>query len=234
MKTITQVFLKTEALKLLETIFQKRDIVVMAGGSMLYIDALCNGIDDIPTVDREIRDALVNKFESEGLDGLRLQLKKIDPEYYAEVDLKNPKRILHALEISIMTGKPYSSFRTKEKKTRPFRIIKIGINTDRQILYSRINQRVDKMIQNGLIKEAKNVYPYKGINPLNTVGYKEIFAYFDGEISENEAVERIKKNTRNYARKQLSWFRRDKTITWFEPEHSDEIINYLDTKLNEN
>ncbi len=225
---------EVEALKLLETIFQKRDIVVMAGGSMLYIDALCNGIDDIPTVDREIRDALVNKFESEGLDGLRLQLKKIDPEYYAEVDLKNPKRILHALEISIMTGKPYSSFRTKEKKTRPFRIIKIGINTDRQILYSRINQRVDKMIQNGLIKEAKNVYPYKGINPLNTVGYKEIFAYFDGEISENEAVERIKKNTRNYARKQLSWFRRDKTITWFEPEHSDEIINYLDTKLNEN
>ncbi len=223
-----------EALKLLENLFQKHEVVVMTGGSMLYIDALCNGIDDIPTVDKEIRDALVKKFESEGLDGLRLQLKKIDPEYYAEVDLKNPKRILHALEISIMTGKPYSSFRTKEKKTRPFRIIKIGINTDRQALYSRINQRVDIMLQKGLIEEAKNVYSHKGINSLNTVGYKELFSFFDGEISEDEAVELIKKNTRNYARKQLSWFRRDKTITWFEPEQSDEIINYLDAKLNEN
>ena len=223
---------ETEALKLLEQLYQKHNVIVMAGGSMLYIDALCNGIDDLPTVDKEIRDSLVERFELEGLEGLRLQLKTIDPVYYAEVDLKNPKRILHALEISIMTGKPYSSFRTNAKKTRSFDILKIGINTDRQVLYSRINQRVDGMIEKGLINEAKNVYPHKGINPLNTVGYKELFAYFDGDMSEDEAIELIKKNTRNYARKQLSWFRRDNTITWFEPERTDDIINFLELNIN--
>ena len=222
---------ETESLILLDRLFRKKNIVLMVGGSMLYIDALCNGIDDLPSVDQKIRDDLVKTFESEGLDGLRIQLKTLDPTYYAEVDLKNPKRILHALEITIMTGKPYSSFRTKKIKPRPFNIIKIGINTDRELLYNRINQRVEEMMQVGLLEEAKTVFPFKGINSLHTVGYKELFSYFNGEISREEAVELIKKNTRNYARKQLSWFRRDKSITWFDINQSDKIINFLETKL---
>ena len=221
-----------EALITLGKIFENHHVAVMAGGSMLYIDALCNGIDDLPSVDKEIRNQLVGQFEQEGIDGLRLQLKKLDPGYYAQVDLKNPKRILHALEICIMTGRPYSSFRTNKTKKRPFSIIKIALNCDRELLYSRINQRVDNMIADGLIEEAKSVCQFKSLNSLNTVGYKELFAYFDNKISKEEAIELIKKNTRNYARKQLSWFRRDQNITWFDIAQADEIIHFLDSKIN--
>lgn len=218
---------ENEALAFLENYFQYHSVAVMAGGSMMYIDALCKGIDDLPDIDKELRKSLIHQFESGGLDNLRLQLKKLDPEYYASADLKNPKRILHALEICLMTGKPYSSFRTETQKERPFRIIKVGLNCEREILYSRIDQRVDRMIEEGLVEEARSVYHLKHLNALNTVGYKELFAFFDGEIPFEKAIEQIKFNTHKYARKQLTWFRRDPEIRWFEPEQVPEIIAFI-------
>ncbi len=222
---------ETEALQLLETLFAKKDIVLLVGGSMLYIDAICKGIDTMPDVDPEIRTALKTQFEKEGLESLRLQLKKQDPEYYKTVDLKNPARIIHALEICLMTGKPYSSFRSSPNKKRPFSIIKIGLNTDRQILHDRINKRVDLMMEAGLEAEAKSVYPQKQLNALNTVGYRELFSFFDGEISKEKAVELIKRNSRRYARKQLTWFRKDEKMNWFEPDQTKEIIEYINKKI---
>ena len=222
---------ETEALQLLETLFAKKDIVLLVGGSMLYIDAICKGIDTMPDVDPEIRTALKTQFEKEGLESLRLQLKKQDPEYYKTVDLKNPARIIHALEICLMTGKPYSSFRSSPNKKRPFSIIKIGLNTDRQILHNRINKRVDLMMEAGLETEAKSVYPQKQLNALNTVGYRELFSFFDGEISKEKAVELIKRNSRRYARKQLTWFRKDEKMNWFEPDQAKEIIKYINKKI---
>jgi len=222
---------ESEALKLLKNLFLKNNIVIMAGGSMLYIDAVCYGIDELPTVDPELRESLSETFKTEGLENLRIRLKKLDPEYYAVVDLKHPKRILHALEICLMTGKPYSSFRSNTIKKRTFRIIKVGLNCERQILYNRINLRVDKMIENGLIDEAHGVYPNKHLNALNTVGYKELFASFDGKISQEEAIQQIKNNSRKYARKQLTWFRKDKSIQWFEPGESEKIIEYINSKV---
>jgi tRNA dimethylallyltransferase len=219
-----------DVLKLLEELFQKNNLVVMVGGSMLYVDAVCNGIDDLPAVDPELRKSLLETYHSEGIDNLRLQLKKLDPDYYASVDLKNPKRIIHALEICLMTGKPYSSFRSESKKTRPFGIIKIGLNCDRQELYDRIDKRVDKMVLDGLVDEAQSVYPYRHLNALNTVGYKELFEVFDGKASLEEAIARIKNNTHKYARKQLTWFRRDKGIRWFEPGQAEKIIHYITAK----
>ena len=222
---------ETEALQLFETLFEKKDIILLVGGSMLYIDAICKGIDTMPDVDPEIRTALKTQFEKEGLESLRLQLKKQDPEYYKTVDLKNPARIIHALEICLMTGKPYSSFRSSPNKKRPFSIIKIGLNTDRQILHNRINKRVDLMMEAGLEAEAKSVYPQKQLNALNTVGYRELFSFFDGEISKEKAVELIKRNSRRYARKQLTWFRKDEKMNWFEPDQTKEIIEYINKKI---
>lgn len=201
----------------------------MSGGSMMYVDAVCKGIDDIPSVDDNIRKTLQERFDKEGLSGISKELALLDPDYYAIVDKNNHKRIIHALEICLSTGKPYSSFRKDTTKERPFRIIKIGLNMDRQRLYERIDLRVEQMIHDGLIQEALNVYEYKNLNALNTVGYKETFEYLDGLCTLDNAIFRIKSNTHKYCRKQLTWFRRDPNIHWFSPDNIEEIINYINT-----
>ena len=223
---------ETEALELINKLFQQKDVLLLVGGSMLYIDAICKGIDIMPDADPEIRASLKKQLEDEGLESLRLQLKTLDPEYYKKVDLKNPNRIIHALEISIQTGKPYSSFRSDTPKERPFKIIKIALNCDRQVLHNRINLRVNKMMEAGLEEEARSVFHKKHLNSLNTVGYQELFAYFNDEISREKAIELIKRNSRRYARKQITWFRRDETVTWFEPTESDKIIDWLESQIN--
>jgi len=222
---------EVEALALIDQLFQKVNPLILAGGSMLYIDTICNGIDDIPTVDTVTRNDVIKWYEQNGIEALRERLLKLDPDYYNIVDLNNPKRMLHAVEICQMTGRTFTSFRTNTAKKRPFRIIKIGINQDRKVLYERINQRVLKMIDAGLVEEARSVYPFRDLNSLNTVGYKELFAYFDGTCSLEEAIDLIQRNTRKYARKQLTWFRRDEQIVWFEPNQLSDIINYVDDKI---
>lgn len=202
---------------------------LLTGGSMMYIDAVCRGIDDIPTVDDETRRILMDRYEEVGLEQLNQELKVLDPEYYNIVDHKNPKRVIHALEICYMTGKPYSSFRTNQPKERPFEIIKIGLKRDREELYERIHLRVDEMIRQGLIDEVKRVAEYRHTNALNTVGYKEIFNYLDGTWDLATTIEKIKQNTRIYSRKQMTWFKRDTSIHWFHPDdHSG--INELITQ----
>ncbi len=218
---------EAEVLKRLDTLFTKHNTVVLTGGSMMYVDAICKGIDDIPTIDAETRQLMLHKYETEGLDRLCAELKLLDPEYHKIVDLKNYKRVVHALEICYMTGKTYTSFRTQQAKERPFRIIKIGLTRDREELYNRINLRVDQMIEDGLLEEARQVYPYKDLNSLNTVGYKEIFKYLDGEWDLSFAIDKIKQNSRIYSRKQMTWFKRDKEIHWFHPEEETEILTYL-------
>ena len=220
-----------EVLLCLENLFQSTSNVVMTGGSMMYIDAVCNGIDELPTVSQEIRTILMKRFEVEGLDPIREDLKRLDPQHYNEVDLNNYKRVIHALEICLMTGRPYSELRTNTKKTRPFRIIKIGLTRDREELCDRINARVDQMMRDGLLEEARHVYPYKHLNSLNTVGYKEMFNYLDGEWPLDFAIEKIKRNSRVYARKQMTWFKRDKEINWFHPDNIEGILTFLDEQL---
>lgn len=221
-----------EVLLCLENLFQSTSNVVMTGGSMMYIDAVCNGIDELPTVSQEIRTNLMKRFEVEGLDPIQEDLKRLDPQHYNEVDLNNYKRVIHALEICLMTGRPYSELRTNTKKTRPFRIIKIGLTRDREELCDRINARVDQMMRDGLLEEARHVYPYKHLNSLNTVGYKEMFNYLDGEWPLDFAIEKIKRNSRVYARKQMTWFKRDKEINWFHPDNIEGILTFLDEQLN--
>ena len=216
-----------QVLELLEKLFRDSDYALMVGGSMMYIDAVCDGIDDIPTIDDVTRATMKRRLEEEGLDSLCKELKQLDPEYYEIVDRQNPKRVVHALEICTMTGRTYTSFRKREKKKRPFRIIKIGLNREREELYNRINVRVDEMMKQGLLKEATEMYPRKNLNALNTVGYKELFDYLDGRWSLEEAVERIKGNTRRYARKQLTWYKKDPQIKWFHPDHKQDIIDYI-------
>lgn len=203
-----------DALSLLQELYGQYPVVVMTGGSMMYIDAVCKGIDDIPTIDETLRKELQEIYRRSGLDPIRQQLKILDPVFYNEVDLKNPKRVIHALEVCLMAGKPYSSLRTNPKKERPFRIVKIGFTRDREELYDRINRRVDQMIEEGLIEEARSFYPQRHLNSLNTVGYKELFDYFDGKYSLGFAIEKIKQHSRNYARKQLTWFKKDKETIW--------------------
>ena len=224
---------ENEAIDIINSLFKKYNIVFLVGGSMLYIDAVCNGIDNMPDFDPEIRKELKEKIESEGIESLRFQLKKIDPDYYNTVDLKNTNRILHALEISILTGKPYSSFLSKSKKKRSFSIIKIGLNCQRDKLHNLINIRVDKMINAGLEDEARNLYHLKNLNALNTVGYRELFAFFDDEIPKEKAIELIKRNSRRYARKQLTWFRNDDEMNWFEQNQTKEIITFIENKISE-
>ncbi len=206
-------------------------ITLLAGGSMMYIDAVCNGIDDIPNIREDIRNEMKRRLEEEGLDALLEELSRLDPEHYAIVDRKNPRRILHALEICHQTGRTYTSFRTGEKRKRPFNIIKIGLNRDRDELYERINIRVLDMMEQGLEQEARAMLPYRELNALNTVGYKEMFQYFDGAIPLEEAIRQIQSNSRRYARKQLTWYKRDSEIKWFSPENIKEIINYIDFRL---
>ena len=217
-----------QVLKLLDELFKTSDYALLSGGSMMYIDAVCNGIDDIPTVDDETRNTLKKRLLMEGLGSLCEELRQRDPEYYEIVDKQNPRRVVHALEICVMTGKPYSSFRKQEKKARPFRIIKIGLTRPREELYKRINRRVDKMMKEGLLEEAQQMYPKRELNALNTVGYKEMFEYMKGKWTLHEAVERIKGNTRRYARKQLTWYKKDEQIRWFHPDDKEEIISYIE------
>ena len=221
---------ESQVTDLLGTLFKTSDYALMAGGSMMYIDAVCDGIDDIPTIDDETRATMKQRLKDEGLQKLCEELQRLDPEYYEIVDRQNPKRVVHALEICTMTGRTYTSFRKREKKARPFRIVKIGLNREREELYNRINARVDKMMQHGLLQEAENLYPQRDLNALNTVGYKEIFEYLNGRWSLDEAVERIKGNTRRYARKQLTWYKKDPQIRWFHPDQKKEIIDYIITE----
>ena len=222
---------EADTLALLEKRFQEKDVELMTGGSMMYIDAVCKGIDDIPTVDKETRDEMMKHYEEAGLEQLCRELKLLDHEYYDIVDKKNYKRVIHALEICYMTGKPYTSFRTSANRQRPFRILKIGLNRNREELYERINKRVDIMMEEGLVEEARNVYPLRQMNSLNTVGYKELFQYFDGNWTLDFAVEKIKQDSRNYARKQMTWFKRDPEIRWFHPEENNTILDYIDNQL---
>ena len=216
-----------QVLEILQREFEHNDYALLTGGSMMYIDAVCNGIDDIPTVDDATREALKARLSSEGLEPLVEELRRLDPEYYEIVDKQNPRRVVHGLEICLMTGKTYTSFRKREKKERPFRIVKIGLNRDREELYNRINQRVDQMMTDGLLDEAQRLYPMRHMNALNTVGYKEMFAYIEGTWTLEEAVERIKGNTRRYARKQLTWYKKDEQIRWFHPDEIEQIYSYI-------
>lgn len=222
-----------DALKKLDELFQSKEVVLMTGGSMLYIDAICKGIDDIPNVDQELRDSLHERYANEGIDNILAELKLLDPEYYDMVDKKNHKRIIHALEICLTSGKTFSSFRKETAKERPFDIIKIGLNLPREELYERINKRVDIMFEEGLMEEAKTYYPHRNLNSLNTVGYKELFEYFDGNLDLDFAKNMIKQNSRRYAKKQLTWFNRDKDINWFRPDQQEEILSFLKSRLRE-
>lgn len=221
-----------DVLKLLPQIFHSHSHrALLSGGSMMYIDAVCKGIDDIPTVDEHTRTLMKQRLSDEGLPTLVAELKRLDPEHWEIVDKKNPRRVIHALEICHMTGRTYTSFRTNQIKRRPFNTIKIGLDRDREELYERINNRVLKMMEEGLEDEVRALYPLRGLNALNTVGYKELFAFFDGSINREEAVRQIQSNSRRYMRKQLTWFKHDEQIRWFHPDNIKEIINYLDCRL---
>ncbi len=223
-----------DALTLISRLFNgeedgiEHDTALLSGGSMMYIDAVCKGIDEIPTVDNNTRELMKQRLASEGLEALVEELKQLDPEHWSIVDRNNPRRVVHALEICHMTGKTYTSFRTNSIKQRPFNIVKIGLNRPRDILYDRINQRVLTMMEQGLENEARKVYPLRHLNSLNTVGYKELFAYFDGLIPQEEAVRQIQSNTRQYMRKQLTWYKKDESVTWFEPDNIEDILKYID------
>ncbi len=219
---------------LVTKLFAEHDILLVTGGSMMYIDALCYGIDQIPTIPDDIRKPLLERYETEGLDNLVEELKILDPVYFKEVDRRNPKRVLHALEVCYLTGHPYSDLRKGEKAERPFNIIRIGLTRPREELYERINRRVDQMVGNGLIDEARRMYPHKGLNSLNTVGMKELFSWMDGALTPDGkpwtlefAIEKIKQNSRIYSRKQMTWFKRDASTKWFHPDDLQAITDYI-------
>jgi len=221
-----------QAVAKIEELHESSDVVLLVGGSMMYIDAVCNGIDDIPTIAPELRAKIITQYEEQGLDVIREQLKELDPVFYEEVDLNNAKRVIHAVEVCLQSGKAYSSLRTNEGKKRSFEIIKIGLNRDREELYNRINKRVDIMLADGLEEEARGLYPFKHLNSLNTVGYKELYGYFDEEYDFDEAVRLIKRDSRRYAKRQLSWFNRDKDIMWFNPDDEKQILEAIDKKIS--
>ncbi len=209
---------ETDVMALLPSLFEQGDYVVMCGGSMMYVDAVCNGIDPIPDISPEVRQAVKQQWQEQGLEPLLKELHRLDPSYFDQVDKQNPMRVIHAIEVCRQTGVPYSSLRTGKAKQRPFNIIKVGLNIERPALFDRINRRVDAMMEQGLEQEARSVYHLRHLNSLNTVGYKEMFAWFDGTMDRRTAVERIKKNTRVYAKKQLTWYQRDTAITWCSPQ----------------
>ncbi len=219
---------EADVIREMERLFLDHDSLLLTGGSMMYIDAVCKGIDDIPTVDEETRRYMMEHYQKDGLEALQQELKELDPEHYEIVDLKNPKRVIHALEICRMTGKTYTSFRKAEIKKRPFEVLYIGLNRPREELFQRINSRVDQMMADGLLEEVRSVLPYRNENSLNTVGYKELFAYLDGDCTLEFATEKIKKNTRVYAKKQLTWFKKNELIHWFHPDDQEEIIRFID------
>lgn len=223
---------ESDVLQLLnDEVFLQKDVAILSGGSMMYIDAVCKGIDDIPTIDAETREMMRERYEREGLEPLAEELRLLDPDYYVECDIRNPKRVVHALEICYMTGRTYTSFRVRRKAHRPFRIIKVGLQREREELYDRINRRVDSMMQDGWLDEARRVLPFRHCNSLNTVGYKELFKYLDGEWELDFALEKIRRNTRVYSRKQMTWFRRDEEVRWFHPEDANGILDYLQAVL---
>lgn len=217
-----------ESLALMEMLFQTHDHLMMSGGSMMYVDAVCKGIDDIPTISAEVRAEVLARFETEGLDRMLAELRLADPVYYAEVDLRNHKRVVHALEVIYQSGKPFSSFRTGQRKERPFRVVHIGLERPRPELFDRINRRTTLMVEAGFIEEARRVMPYRHFNSLNTVGYKEIFQYLDGEWELDFALDRIRKNTRVYAKKQMTWLAKNPEIRWFHPDDVEAIWQYVD------
>ena len=221
-----------DALAVLQEEFRQHDTLVMTGGSMMYIDAVCQGIDDIPTVDIETRQLLKQRYAAEGLEPLQKELRLLDSEYYALCDIRNTKRVIHALEICYMTGRTYTSFRVRAKKQRPFRILKVGLHRERADLFDRINRRVTLMARQGLVEEARRVLPFRHCNSLNTVGYKEIFQYLDGEWTLDFALEKIRRNTRVYAKKQMTWFKKDADTQWFHPEDETAILRHLDEALS--
>lgn len=219
---------ETQALARLETLFATHDYVVAVGGSGLYVKALCEGMDDLPQADEKLRAELCVRLAAEGLEALAAQLGELDPVYYDEVDRRNPARVVRALEVCLQTGLPYSAQRTGERRTRPFSIVKIGVDMPREVLYERIDRRVDQMLADGLEAEARVVYPYRHLNALQTVGYREFFDYFEGRTTYEETVELIKRNSRRYAKRQLTWFRRDPEVCWFSPDETDAIISCVD------
>jgi tRNA dimethylallyltransferase len=221
---------ENEVIDFLGDYFKTHQYAVMTGGSGLYIDAVCKGIDELPDADEVLRNELKDRLEKEGLPSLIAQLKELDPEYHKVVDLNNPNRITRALEVCIATGKPYSQLRNNKPIERDFEIIKIGLNRPREELFENIGLRVDKMVVEGLLDEVKSLKKYQHLNALNTVGYKEIFQYFEGNYSLQQAIEKIKTNTRRYAKRQLTWFKRDKDIHWFHPEDLQEVKNFLSEK----
>lgn len=216
-----------DVMQLLPQLFARSPYVVMCGGSMMYVDAVCKGIDNIPTIRDEIRHEVVERFERDGAEAMREELRRLDPVYYNQVDLKNHKRVIHAVEICLQAGRPYSELRTNSVKQRPFRIVKIGLNLPREQLFDRINHRVEKMIEAGLVDEARRFYPQRHLNSLNTVGYKELFAWMDGTMDYDTAVARIQKNTRVYAKKQLTWYAKDTDMHWFAPSDHQEILKLV-------
>ena len=237
--SITDVFTagdyEKQALALLNELFKVHDVVILAGGSGLFIKAVCEGFDEFPDPEPGLRDKLNHELEINGISGLQERLRTADPEYYAQVDLNNPQRVIRALEIFESTGKPYSSFRKSAINKRPFKVIKIGLNLDREFLYNRINQRVDDMVKQGLIEEVKSLLPMRHLNALNTVGYSELFDYFDGNSSLDDAISMIKQNTRRFAKRQLTWFGKDKEITWFKADDEKLITNlltYIETAIS--
>lgn len=223
---------EVEALKLMDELFQKHQVLIMVGGSGLYIDAVCKGLDDLPEIDLNIRAALNEQLATEGIEAIKNRLQELDPEYYEKVDQSNPQRMIRGLEVVLSTGQKLSSFLTANKKERPFKIVKIGLNTDRALLYERINHRVDLMIEAGLLEEVKSLLPYRQYNALNTVGYSELFDYLDGKTDLASAIAMIKQNTRRFAKRQLTWFRRDENTVWFEPNEIEKIVDYLKELAN--
>jgi tRNA dimethylallyltransferase len=236
--SVTQLFstgdFEIQALALMEKLFAKHDVLVMVGGSGLYINAICNGLDDMPEIDLNIREQLNQQFVDEGIEPIRKQLAELDPEYFSKVDQSNPQRMIRGLEVVLSTGQKLSSFLTSNKKERPFNIIKVGLNTDREKLYNQINHRVDVMIENGLVEEVKSLEAYKNLNALKTVGYSEIFDYLDGKTDLATAIDKIKQNTRRFAKRQLTWFRKDTETTWFEPAQDEEVIAFVNQNLHRN
>lgn len=216
--------------RLLDRLFREKEIVVMAGGTGLYIDAVCNGMDEVPQSDENIREMLMSVYEEKGLEALHEMLKEKDPVYYEQVDLHNPHRVMRAVEVCLITGKPYSSFRKGGKKQRNFNVIKIGLNMERDALYDRINRRVDEMMRSGLLEEAKELYAHRHRNALQTVGYKELFEHLEGSTDLNTAVELIRRNTRRFAKRQMTWFKRDAEMTWFDPGEKETIIRFIKEK----
>ncbi len=223
-----------DVLALLPSLFSSNPVAIMTGGSMLYMDAVCRGMDDIPDTDPAVRQKYLGMYHDEGIEGLRIALKMLDPASYSRIDLHNPRRILRALEITESSGRPYSSFLTAPVRQRDFRIIKAGLTRERGELYRRIDMRVHRMMEEGLEQEAVSLKQYRELNALNTVGYREMFSWFDGEVSRDQAVMLIKRNTRRYARKQLTWWNRDNDINWFDVSEREMIVSWIESRLEEN